>query len=339
MNKIRARTAKLLTLALLTLFAFGSAQDEPVRIGAAVYGLQAEYMQLWTTALERHPAVQDGTVELTVFDGRYDASVQIDQFETMVSQGFDGIIFVPIDIEAGAAAVAMAAAAGIPVVGSNTRVNSDELLSYVGSDDVLAGRLEAEGVIELMGGSGGVVILEGPLGQSAQIERREGNLAAIGENPDIEVVAMQPANWSRAEALSLMENWLVTYGDQVEGVIGQNDEMALGAINAMQARGIDVSNMPTSGIDGITDALLAVQEGTLNFSLLQDARGQAEGALDVLLREIIGEEYEPQGELWTRYPELEWQGGAAEQYNVPWTRITPENVEQLLEEREELTNR
>ena len=339
MNKIRARTAKLLTLALLTLFAFGSAQDEPVRIGAAVYGLQAEYMQLWTTALERHPAVQDGTVELTVFDGRYDASVQIDQFETMVSQGFDGIIFVPIDIEAGAAAVAMAAAAGIPVVGSNTRVNSDELLSYVGSDDVLAGRLEAEGVIELMGGSGGVVILEGPLGQSAQIERREGNLAAIEENPDIEVIAMQPANWSRAEALSLMENWLVTYSDQVDGVIGQNDEMALGAINAMQARGIDVTNMPTSGIDGITDALLAVQDGTLNFSLLQDARGQVEGSLDVLLRNIIGESYEPQGQLWTQYEDLDWQDGTAEQYNVPWTRITPENVGQLLEEREELTNR
>ena len=339
MNKLRTTLTKLLALSLFTLFTLGFAQDEPIRIGAAVYGLQAEYMQLWTTALERHPAVQDGTVELTVFDGRYDASVQIDQFETMVSQGFDGIIFVPIDIEAGAAAVAMAAAAGIPVVGSNTRVNSDELLSYVGSDDVLAGRLEAEGVIELMGGSGGVVILEGPLGQSAQIERREGNLAAIEENPDVEVVAMQPANWSRAEALSLMENWLVTYSDQVDGVIGQNDEMALGAINAMQARGIDVTDMPTSGIDGITDALLAVQDGTLNFSLLQDARGQAEGSLDVLLRDIIGESYEPQGQLWTQYEDLDWQGGTAEQYNVPWTRITPENVEQLLEEREELTNR
>ena len=335
MNFVR----KMLILSLFTLFTFSFAQDEPVRIGAAVYGLQAEYMQLWTTALERHPAVQDGTVDLTVFDGRYDASVQIDQFETMVSQGFDGIIFVPIDIEAGAAAVAMAAEAGIPVVGSNTRVNSDQLLSYVGSDDVLAGRLEAEGVIELMGGSGGVVILEGPLGQSAQIERREGNLAAIEENPDVEVIEMQPANWSRAEALSLMENWLVSYSDQIDGVIGQNDEMALGAINAMMARGVDLSTMPTSGIDGITDALMAVQDGTLNFSLLQDARGQAEGSLDVLLRDIIGESYEPLGQLWTQYEELEWQGGTAEQYNVPWTRITQENVEALLEEREALTSR
>lgn len=329
-------------LFILCLLAFGmlaSAQDDPIRIGAAVYGLQAEYMQLWTTALERHPAVVDGTVELTVFDGRYDASVQFGQFETMVSQGFDGIIFVPIDIEAGAAAVDVAVAAGVPVVGSNTRVNSDQLTSYVGSDDVLAGRLQAEGVIELMGGAGNVVILEGPLGQSAQIERREGNLQAIEAAEGVNILEMQTANWSRAEALSRMENWLVAHGGEINGVIGQNDEMALGAIQALQARGMNPTDMPLSGIDGISDALLAVQDGTLNFSLLQDARGQAEGSLDVLLREIIGEDYEPMGQLWTQYDELDWADGQAEVYNVPWTFITTENVDALLEEREALTRR
>lgn len=329
-------------LFILCLLAFGmlaSAQDDPIRIGAAVYGLQAEYMQLWTTALERHPAVVDGTVELTVFDGRYDASVQFGQFETMVSQGFDGIIFVPIDIEAGAAAVDVAVAAGVPVVGSNTRVNSDQLTSYVGSDDVLAGRLQAEGVIELMGGAGNVVILEGPLGQSAQIERREGNLQAIEAAEGVNILEMQTANWSRAEALSRMENWLVAHGGEINGVIGQNDEMALGAIQALQARGMNPTDMPLSGIDGISDALLAVQDGTLNFSLLQDARGQAEGSLDVLLRAIIGEDYEPMGQLWTQYDELDWADGQAEVYNVPWTFITTENVDALLEEREALTRR
>ncbi len=322
-----------------TALLLGTASAQPYKIGAAVYGLQAEYMQLWTTALENHPAVRDGLVELTVFDGRYDASVQQGQFETMVTQGFDGIIFVPIDVEAGAVAVDFATASGIPVVGSNTRVNTDQLLSYVGSDDVEAGRLQAEGTLELMGNEGNVVILEGPLGQSAQIQRREGNLAAIEAQPGVTVLEMQTANWSRAEALTRMENWLVTHGDQIDGVIGQNDEMALGAIEAMRARGLDLSSIPKSGIDGITDALLAVQSGELEFSLLQDARGQAEGSLDVLLRTLVGESYEPVGELWTRYPDLEWADGGAKEYNVPWTRITPENVETLLEEREALTAR
>ncbi len=315
------------------------AQDAPIRVGAAVYGLQAEYMQLWTTALQRHPAVVDGTVELTVFDGRYDASVQQGQFETMVTQRFDGIIFVPIDIEAGAAAVAVAAAEGIPVVGSNTRVNTDQLASYIGSDDVLGGYQQAVGVFELLGGEGNIVILEGPLGQSAQIERREGNMMALEEYPGITMLAMQPANWSRAEALARMENFLTTYPGQIDGVVGQNDEMALGAIEALKAAGIDPATIPTSGIDGVTDAMLAVKAGEHDISILQDARAQAEGALDILLARIVGPEYEPLGELWTRYPEMEWNGGMDEEYNVPWTNITLENVDALLEEREALTTR
>ena len=152
------------------------------KIGAAVYGLKGEYMRLWATALERHPAVTSGRVKITVFDGNYDASVQQSQFENMVTQGFDAILFVPIDIEAGAAAVEIAAKAGIPVIGSNTRVNSPKLTSYIGSDDVLSGKMEAEIVAKSIGGSGGVVIIEGPIGQSAQIERRKGNLEALEFN-------------------------------------------------------------------------------------------------------------------------------------------------------------
>jgi len=334
------KSLKLVLIVLAaTLFASAIAQNQPIRIGAAVYGLQAEYMQLWTTALQRHPAVVSGQVELTVFDGRYDASVQQAQFETMVTQRFDGIIFVPIDIEAGAAAVAVAAAAGIPVVGSNTRVNSDQLTSYIGSNDVLGGYEQAVGVFELLGGEGNIVILEGPLGQSAQIERREGNLKALEEYPGINMLAMQPANWSRAEALARMENWLTTYPGQIDGIVGQNDEMALGAIEALKSAGIDPATIPTSGIDGVTDAMLAVKAGEHDISILQDAKAQAEGALDIVLARIIGESYEPLGELWTRYPEMEWAGGMLEEYSVPWTPITLENVDVLLEEREELTTR
>jgi putative xylitol transport system substrate-binding protein len=334
------KSLKLVLIVLAaTLFASAIAQNQPIRIGAAVYGLQAEYMQLWTTALQRHPAVVSGQVELTVFDGRYDASVQQAQFETMVTQQFDGIIFVPIDIEAGAAAVAVAAAAGIPVVGSNTRVNSDQLTSYIGSNDVLGGYEQAVGVFELLGGEGNIVILEGPLGQSAQIERREGNLKALEEYPGINMLAMQPANWSRAEALARMENWLTTYPGQIDGIVGQNDEMALGAIEALKSAGIDPATIPTSGIDGVTDAMLAVKAGEHDISILQDAKAQAEGALDIVLARIIGESYEPLGELWTRYPEMEWAGGMLEEYSVPWTPITLENVDVLLEEREELTTR
>ena len=127
------------------------AQDEPLKIGAAVYGLQAEFMQIWAEALEQHPAVISGMVDLTVFDGRYDALVQQEQFETMATQGFDAAIFAPIDVEAGAEAVRIAFEAGIPVVGSNTQVNSDQLTSYVGSDDTKSGYMEAKIVLDAIG--------------------------------------------------------------------------------------------------------------------------------------------------------------------------------------------
>lgn len=336
---------KVLSILVVTLLVVGMmastglAAEESYKIGAAVYGLKAEYMRLWTTALERHPAVKSGLADITVFDGNYDASVQQSQFETMVTQGFDAIIFVPIDIEAGAAAVELAASEGIPVIGSNTRVNTDKLTSYIGSDDVKSGAMEAEAVLNKIGYEGNVVIIEGPIGQSAQIERRKGNLQVVEQHPDVEVVEMKTANWSRAEAMALMENWLSAHPGQIDGIIGQNDEMALGAIQALKAAGLDPKDFGIAGIDGVTDAMLAVKEGEM-VSILQDAKAQAQGALDLALRALMGDEYEPQADCWTQYADgMPWGETLQEVYNVPWTPITLDNVDALLEEREALTKR
>ncbi|TNC72177.1 substrate-binding domain-containing protein [Rubellimicrobium roseum] len=331
---------RLLSLSSALAMAAGmaAAQDaEPLRIGAAVYGLNAEFMQIWSAALEQHPSVQDGSVEVTVFDGRYDALVQQDQFETMITEGYDAIIFVPIDIEAGAAAVQAAADAGIPVIGSNTRVNSDLLTAYVGSNDVESGRMEAEYVLGQIGceEGGNVVILEGPIGQSAQIQRLEGNQEALAACPNVTVLEQQTANWSRAEAQTLMENWLTTHGDTIDGVIGQNDEMALGAIEAIKGAGLNVSDFAIAGIDGITDALNAVKAGEMQ-SILQDANAQAQGALDLAIFHASGmpEGWEPQSEIWAQYPDMPWNDGADKEYNVPWTPVTAENVDALLATRQ-----
>lgn len=303
------------------------AQDKP-KIGAAVYGLNAEFMQIWAAALEAHPAVQQGLVELTIFDGRYDALVQQDQFETMITQDFDAIIFVPIDIEAGASAVQAASDAGIPVFGSNTRVNSDLLTSYVGSDDVQSGYMEAKYVLDKIGCTGEVVIIEGPIGQSAQIQRLEGNQKALAECPDVEVVEQQTANWSRAEAQTLMENWLTAHPDEIDGIIGQNDEMALGAIEAVKAANLNVTDFAIAGIDGVTDALNAVKAGDM-ASILQDGAAQAQGALDLAIASVMPD-YEPMSDIWTKYPDMPWADGTAAEYSVPWTPVTLDNVDALL---------
>lgn len=330
-NSFKSVVAGMLVAGLVLVGGVLQAADKP-KIGAAVYGLNAEFMQIWSAALEEHPAAKSGKIELTIFDGRYDALVQQEQFETMITQQFDAIIFVPIDIEAGATAVQAAHDAGIPVIGSNTRVNSDLLTSYVGSDDVQSGYMEAKFVLDAIGCKGNVVIIEGPIGQSAQISRLEGNKKALAECPDVKVLEQQTANWSRAEAQTLMENWLTAHPGQINGVIGQNDEMALGAIEAIKAAKLKVEDFAIAGIDGITDALHAVKQGDM-ASILQDARAQAQGALDLAISKAMKGGYEPMSDIWAYYTDMPWNDGKEAEYNVPWTPVTLDNVDALLEKR------
>ncbi len=321
-----------LAAATAILMSPAMAQEKKLKIGAAPYGLNAEFMQIWSAALKDHPAVKSGEVELTVFDGRYDALVQQEQFNTMVTQKFDAIIFVPIDIEAGATAVQAAHDAGIPVIGSNTRVHSDLLSAYVGSDDTVSGYLEAKSVLDKIGCKGNVVVIEGPIGQSAQISRLEGNKKALAECPNVKVLEDQTANWSRAEAQTLMENWLTAHPGQINGVIGQNDEMALGAIEAIKAAKLKVGDFAIAGIDGVTDALNAVKQGTMT-SILQDARAQAQGALDLAIFQAKKGNYKPESDIWTQYPAMPFNNGSSKEYNVPWTPVTADNVDKLLAAR------
>jgi len=306
------------------------AQAKPIRVGAAVYGLKGEFMQMWTNALKAHPAVKDGTVQLTVFDGNYDALTQSNQFDTMIPQKYDAIIFVPIDKAAGAAAVAKAAAAHIPVIGSNTLVSGDKLTSYVGSDDVVAGRMEAEAIVKAIGGKGNVVILEGPIGQSAQIDRSKGIQEALSKTPAVKVIEHKTANWSRAESLGLVENWLTAHPDQISGIIAENDDMALGAIQALKSKGIDPKKVPVAGIDGIVDGISAVKRGDMT-TFFQDSQAQAQGALDVALHTVMGPSYKPRSEIWAGYgAKMPWADGTEKSYSVPWTQVTPANAQEIL---------
>ena len=333
---MQRRTLLAATTAMLAMPVLGLAQGKKsYKIGAAVYGLKGEFMQLWTAAIKAHPAVRSGQAVITVFDGQYDALTQSNQFDTMITQQFDAIIFVPIDAQAGADAVRKAKAANIPVIGSNARVTGNDLTSYIGSDDVKGGTMEAQAVVDALGRKGNVVVIEGPIGQSAQIDRGRGNQVVLSANPEVKVLERKTANWSRAEAQSLMENWLTAHPGQIQGVIGQNDEMALGALQAVKAAGIDPKKMPIAGIDGVTDAILAVKNGEMVSSILQDSNAQAQGALDIALRHLIGDSYQPMSDCWKEYAsQMPWDGGTKAEYSVPWTPVTVQNADALLARRQ-----
>ena len=140
-------------------------------------------------------------------------------------------------------------------------------------------------IAELLKGKGNIALVRGWNGHSAEIQRTEGIFETLKQYPDMQIVLDQSASWDRAEALALMENWLST-GKDIQAVIAQNDEMALGANKAIEAAGR--KDILVIGIDAIPDALRAVDEGKLCATVFQDARGQGKLALETAVQLVQG---------------------------------------------------
>lgn len=326
----RAVAAALGATLAIAATTHGTAQaaGAPYRVGAAVYGMKGQFMQNWVREIKAHPAVKSGMVRLTVFDGNYDALTQNNQIETMLTQQYSGILFVPIDTKAGIGMSARAAASDTPLVASNTMLATPKV-PYIGNDDVQGGRLQAEALAKRLGGKGDVVIIQGPIGQSAQIDREQGEMEVLAKYPGIKVIEKKTANWSRAEAMNLMEDWLNAHPKGISGVIAQNDDMALGALQAIKNRGLTARDIPITSIDGMPDAIQAAKRGELT-TFLQDAQAQSQGALDLVLRQLVGADYKPQSVIWQRYAkDLKWDGGTAKRYILPWVPVTPDNADAL----------
>ncbi|PLV57744.1 substrate-binding domain-containing protein [Erwinia sp. E602] len=334
MNKTKIA---LLTCAL-TLGSMAAAQAAPVKIAVLMYGNKAEFVQLMEKYGKQHPAVKSGEAVLTFYDGRYDASVQNDQAATAIQTRADAIIVNPMDFEANIDIVTNANEAKIPVVVTNARLNTEAMTAEVVSNDELGGYLEAKAVLDKLDcrkNKVNVVIIEGPKGGSGEIQRGKGNDKAIAEcgAGQVTVLERKTANWSRAEAQPLMENWLQKHRGKINGVIGQNDEMALGAIEAIKGAGLNVKDFAIAGVDGVSDAIHAVQAGEM-VSILQDAKGQIQGSIDVALRAVKGDSYQPQSDIWQQYAkDLKWDGGTQKHYYIPWTTVTADNAQQLLDAR------
>ncbi|MDD3142164.1 MAG: substrate-binding domain-containing protein, partial [Lachnospiraceae bacterium] len=207
--------------------------DDKYTIGCTVYYM-SEFITLMVDGMQKK--ADDLGCDLVMLDANHDSEAQITQIENLIAQDVDCIIVAAVDSDAIVPAISMCEDANIPLVGVNMLINTDEPYYYVGPDDVKAGELEMQNAIDKIGGKGNVCILEGPIGQSAQLQRLEGNENVLAKNKDVTVLADQTANWDREEALTLVENWLETF-DNIDAIIAHNDEMAMGAIQALEAAG------------------------------------------------------------------------------------------------------
>jgi len=225
-------------------------------------------------------------VGLTVTDAQQDVIFQQNQVETMIQNNISALVVSPSDTSAMGPVTNVALGANVPLVYVNSNPYTDSDMPagvyYVGSLETTGGRLQMEKAGELMSGEGNVFILIGDPGYEASRQRTEGVKEIIAEKyPNIKVVSEEVADWQREKAVTVTENWLTAHGDNVNAIIANNDEMALGAIQALTAAGR--SDVIVIGIDAIPDAVKAIEAGTMAASVFQDAAGQAGGAMQVAL--------------------------------------------------------
>ena len=130
-----------------------------------------------------------------------------------------------------------------------------------------------------LGGKGNIVVLQGPLGQSGEIDRSKGIDQVLAKYPDIKVLAKDTANWKRDEAVNKVKNWISGFGNQIDGVVSENDDMGLGALQALKEAGR--TGVPIVGIDGIEDGLNAVKSGEFIGTSLQNGTVELSAGLAV----------------------------------------------------------
>lgn len=306
------RSVILLVLALSMLLALTacstSQKSDKVKIGVTLMDFSTEFgigLKDYMTA----KADAMGDVELTVVDAGGDAAKQLQQVETFISQKVDAIIMQPQEQEACSPAIDKAKAAGIPIINCNS-LTITEPDAYVGSNDSESAEIAMTYIAEQLGGKGNVLMMHGHPGQTAEVKRTEGAMDILARNPDMTLLDEQTADWDRAEAMTLMENWIQAYGDQINAVFCQNDEMALGALNALVQAG-KKDNVLVVGVDAIDDALQSVKDGKMDATVYQDCKGQAEGAIEAAYKLAKGESVE-------------------KEILIPFILVTTENVDEYL---------
>jgi ABC-type sugar transport system substrate-binding protein len=267
-----------------------AASGDRIKIGYACPNINNTFQTYLVDAAKVY--AEKNNVELIVVDGQQDVIMQQDQVKALIEQGVQALMVTPADTSAMEPVTEAAKAAGIPLVYFNTNPYSDgnmpEGTYYVGSQEVTAGELQMTAAGDKLGGKGNIAILMGGLTYEASFERTQGVKNIIESTyPDIKVLAEETAEWQREKAVSVVENWITAYGDTLDAIFANNDEMALGAIMALQSAGI--TDVLVFGVDATPDGIKAVEEGTLTATVFQDAVGQSEGSMEIAIKAVKGE--------------------------------------------------
>jgi len=261
-----------------------SAHNRPL-IVASLHNLSEPFFIAVRRELESEAAKLN--VDISVVDGQSNSAKQTADVEAAIASGANGIILAPTNVNALAPAVESVIKAGIPIVTLDRRVdNTSVSVPHVGADNVGGGRSMAEWVIEHFPKGARIVLISGQPGSSSAIDRTQGIRAAFkSAGAQYQIVAEQSANWQREQGLTVTQNILTSLGTQIpEVILCEDDDMALGALEALRTSGI--SSVNVLGFNATPEALARVRDGRLAATVEQSPVRQARAALQQLVAKI-----------------------------------------------------
>jgi len=302
----------LIALAAATVL---SSSAFAAKIGVSMDKFDDNFLTVLRNGMAEYAKTLPG-VTLQIEDAKDDVSKQLSQVQNFIANGVDAIIVNPVDTSATAAITKAAADAGVPLVYVNRQpADVDKLgpkAAFVASNEAESGTLEAKQICKLLGGKGNILVMEGVLSNQSAVQRTQ-DVHEVISTPDcsgVKVVAEQTANYDRTQAQNLMTNWL-SKGLKFDAVVSNNDEMAIGALQAMKSAGMDTKSAIVGGIDATQDALASMKSGDLKVTVFQDAAGQGKGAVDAALALAAGKPVE-------------------KKVYIPFLLVTPANMDQFI---------
>ena len=279
----------LLVFVLLATSFAGSSYA--LTIGFSVARFDDNFLTVMRNDAVRHAEEMGYTIQ--VDDAKDDVTTQLSQVQNYIASGVDAIIVNAVDTDTTQAMTKAAENAGVPLVYVNRQpIDLDALgasTTFVGSNEKWSGTLAAFAMCVQAGGTGKAVMLMGQLSNEAARSRSEDfrEVIRLSMCNGIELIEEQTANWSRLEANDLMTNW-ISAGLDFNIVFANNDEMAIGAIQALKSAGISMDDVIVGGVDATEDALMSMQAGDLDVTVFQNAAAQGAGAVDAAADLVAG---------------------------------------------------
>jgi inositol transport system substrate-binding protein len=260
-----------------------TAADKKLTILFAVPGLDFPFFVHMADAIKAE-ATKTGGIEMIVSDGQRSSTKETADVEAAITKGVDGIVISPNDVDALAPAIQEAVDAKIPIVTVDRRVNKvPGILAHVGADNVKGGEAQGQLIEKLFPNGANVMNLQGQSGASPAIDRNKGLHNVLDQAKDkYKIVFEDTAAFDRAKGLSMTESALAGMANPPDVIVAANDDMALGALEALKARNL-LGKVKLIGFDALPEALGQIKAGNMTGTIEQLPGGQVDGALQTLV--------------------------------------------------------